>query len=107
MIPVDRQHVRIPEPVNTVNERMENRYLHGEAARLIGTSKNTIHRWEKRAREVQEREARGLPVKPNDRIWLEFPVPTRNAHSRYREFTDGDIEQIKAWRTRTTAHSVL
>ena len=81
---------------------MEERYQHGYAAKLIGTTKNSISRWEKRAREVHARKAQGLPVDPKDQIWLDFPVPKRNAHSGHRVFNEKDITQIREWRARLT-----
>ncbi len=87
---------------DAVGVTVENRYRHADAAKQIGASKNTINRWEKRAQEVRERVAAGLPVETKDRIWTAFPMPKRNAHSRHRVFTDEDIKAIKAWKERTT-----
>ena len=85
---------------------MQDRYQHGRAAELIGTTKNSINRWEKRARAAQEQQEQGLPVDPKDWIWLDFPMPKRNAHSGHRVFTEEDITRIKAWRARLTTDLV-
>ena len=80
---------------------MENRYTNGEAAKQLGTTKNSIYRWETRALKVRRRLAEGLPLESKDAIWKDFPIPRRNAHSRHRVFTDGDIKQIRDWKDRT------
>lgn len=67
---------------------MENRYLHGQAAKLIGVTKNTLARW-------QEKRLAGDPR------FADFPAPRRVLSSNYRYFTDEDIQAAIAFKNRT------
>jgi predicted DNA-binding transcriptional regulator AlpA len=68
---------------------LPNRYTNGQAAKLLGTTKETLYRWEKRK-------------KAGDPRYADFPAPARVVHSNHRYYTDERIEQIRAWMNRTT-----
>jgi transposase len=68
---------------------MENRYTNGEAAKMLGTTKETLYRWEKRK-------------KAGDARYADFPAPPRVVHSNHRYYTDERIERIREWMNRTT-----
>ena len=86
---------------------MANLYGHASAAALIGASKNSILRWGKRARAVQERKAQGVPIGPEDQIWLDFPMPRRLARSGHRVFSDEDVARMKDWRLRLATPPIV
>jgi len=60
-----------------MREHAEGRFGNGEAARRLGTSKNQLYRWEKQ--------------------YPDFPKAQRNPRSRWRVYTEADVERIRAW----------
>ena len=68
---------------------MQNRYTNGQAAKMLGTTKESLYRWEKRK-------------KDGDPRYQDFPVPPRVAHSNHRYYTDEHINRIREWMNRTS-----